>query len=187
MVDRPPHNDVELAARARRGDLAAYSELVRRYRDVAFRVAWLVCASSADAEDAAQEAFIRAYEALPRLREGAPFRPWLLTIVANQARNRRRAQGRRTHYELRAAVAVSGDAVPSPETAALADDRRRRLLAAVDALPEHERIVVGCRYLLELSEGETAAVVGIPAGTVKSRLARAMARLRETLHGERDG
>ncbi len=186
-MDRPPHDDVELAAKARNGDLAAYSELVRRYRDVAFRVAWLLCASSADAEDAAQEGFIRAYEALPRLREGAPFRPWLLTIVANQARNRKRAEGRRTHYELRAAAAVPGDAVPSPETAALAGDRRSRLLAAVDGLPDHERVVVGCRYLLELSEVETAAVVGIPAGTVKSRLSRAMARLRETLDGERDG
>jgi RNA polymerase sigma-70 factor (ECF subfamily) len=186
-VDRPPHDDVELAASARRGDLAAYSELVRRYREIAFRVAWLLCASTADAEDAAQEAFIRAYEALPRLREGAPFRPWLLTIVANQARNRRRAEGRRTHHELRAAVVVPGDAVPSPETAALAADRGRRLMTAVDGLPEHERVVVACRYLLELSEAETAAVMGIPPGTVKSRLSRAMARLRETVDGERDG
>ncbi len=186
-MDRPPDTtEIELAARARHGDLVAYAELVRRNQTIAFRVAWLLSASAAEAEDAAQEAFIKAYEALPRLREGAPFRPWLLAIVANQARNRRRAAGRRNRYESTAALAVSGDAVPSPEAAALAHDRRARLHTAVADLPEHERIVVSCRYFLELSEAETSGVLGIPAGTVKSRLSRALARLRVVMDGEGD-
>lgn len=185
-MDRPPDIDRELAARARSGDLVAYADLVRRYEQLAFRVAWLVCRSPADAEDAAQEAFIKAYSALGQLRSGAPFRPWFLQIVANQARNRRRAAGRRSHYESLAAVAVSGDAVPSPEAAAVDEERRTHLLAAVAALPEHERVIVECRYLLELTEAETAHVVGVPAGTVKSRLSRAMTHLRVAL-GEVEG
>lgn len=179
-MDRPPDVDGHLVARARRGDVAAYSELVRRYQQLAFRVAYVVCRSEADAHDAAQDGFIRAYRALDQFREGAEFRPWLLQIVANQARNRRRSAGRRTRHELRAAVGTSGDAVPSPETAAVAADERRRLLDAVADLPEHERMTVECRYLLELTEAETADLLDLPAGTVKSRLSRAMNRLRAT-------
>lgn len=179
-MDRPPGIDRELAARARKGDLAAYSQLVRRYEQLAFRVAWLVCRSSSEAEDAAQDAFIKAYRALDRFREDGEFRPWLLRIVANEARNRSRSAGRRSHYESLAAAARE-DAVPSPETAAVAGERRERLLGAVDALPEHERVIVACRYLLELTEAETAEVLGVPPGTVKSRLSRAMSRLRTTL------
>lgn len=185
-MDRPPEIDRELAAKARRGDLAAYTQLVRRYETLAFRVAWLVCRSSAEAEDAAQDGFIKAYGALGSLREGAEFRPWLLQIVANEARNRVRSAVRRARYETLAA-AGSADAVPSPEAAAVEHDERQQLLAAVDGLPERERVIVACRFLLELTEAETAAVAGVPKGTVKSRLARAMGRLRtELAEVERD-
>lgn len=179
-MDRPPEIDRELAARARHGDLAAYSQLVRRYEQLAFRVAWLVCRSPAEAEDAAQEGFIKAYRALGQMREGAEFRPWLLQIVANQARNRVRSASRRARYESLAAVDAVG-AVPSPEAAAVAHDQQQRLLAALGRLPEGERMIVACRYMLELTESETAAVAGVPRGTVKSRLSRAMGRLREEL------
>ncbi len=184
-MDRPPDSDADLAARAREGDRAAYSELVRRYEQLAFRVAWLVCRSSHEAEDAAQDGFIKAYRALRRFREGAEFRPWLLQIVANQARNRVRSVVRRRHYESLAAVGSTG-AVPPAEAAAVADDQRQRLLVALDRLPERERVIVACRYLLELSEAETAAVARVPRGTVKSRLARAMGRLRADLEVDRD-
>jgi len=104
-------------ARARRGDAVAYEALVRAHQDIAFRTACLFAGSAADAEEAAQEAFIKAWRALPRFRPDAPFRPWLLAIVANEARNRRRAAGRRAGLALRAAQErVSGDAAPSPET-----------------------------------------------------------------------
>ena len=76
---------------------------MRAHQDIAFRVACLAGGSAADAEEAAQEGFVKAWRALPRFRAGAPFRPWLLAIVANEARNRRRAAGRRAGLALRAA------------------------------------------------------------------------------------
>jgi RNA polymerase sigma factor (sigma-70 family) len=90
-----PTDDAELAVLARDGDVRAYEELVTRHQDVAYRVAWLVARGAGEAEDAVQEAFIKAYRALPRFRPGAPFRPWLLRIVANEARNRARSSRRR--------------------------------------------------------------------------------------------
>ena len=179
MVGRPPDNEAQLVERARGGELAADEALVRAHQDIAFRIACLVTGSAADAEDAAQEAFVRAWQALPRFRARAPFRPWLLTIVANEARNRRRSAGRRAGLLLRAAAEPSsGDAAPSPEAALLAQAERHELLAALSALPERDRNVIACRYLLDLSEDETAAALGCRRGTVKSRLSRALDRLR---------
>src|SRR5213595_4354475 len=100
-----------------------YEELVRRYQDVAVRTAHLI-SPDGDAEDAAQEAFVKAYAALGRFRSGSPFRPWLLRIVANEARNRRRSAGRRAHLALRAATEQpSGGAAPSPEAAFLSAEQ----------------------------------------------------------------
>ena len=103
MVGRPPDSEAALVERARQGDAVAYGSLVRAHQDIAFRVACLAGGSAADAEEAAQEGFVKAWRALPRFRTGAPFRPWLLAIVANEARNRRRAAGRRAGLALRAA------------------------------------------------------------------------------------
>ena len=151
------------------------------YQGIAFRIAYLVVGNAAEAEDAAQDAFVKAYRALHRFRSGEPLRPWLLKIVANEARNRRRASTRRDALTLRATVeSSSGEAAPSPEAALLESEQRKTLLAAVDALPDPQRLVIACRYFLELSEDETAAVLGIRRGTVKSRTARALDRLRET-------
>lgn len=161
--------------------MEAHAQLVRQHRQVAFRVAYLIVGSAADAEDAVQQAFVKAFQALHRFRPEAPFRPWLLRIVGNEARNLRRAAGRRLHYESRVAVETGTSDVPSPETAAEATDTRRMLLDAVNALPPREALVVGLRYFLELSEEETARAVGIPRGTVKSRHARAMRRLRDAI------
>jgi RNA polymerase sigma factor (sigma-70 family) len=156
----------------------AYEELVRRYQEVAVRTAHVI-APAADADDAAQEAFVKAWIALPRFRRGAPFRPWLLQIVANEARNRRRSAGRREGLAIRATVdRPSDDAAPSPEAAALAAEQRTSLLEAVNRLRDEDREIIGARYFLELSEAEAAAVLGIPRGTVKSRLSRALTRLR---------
>ena len=151
------------------------------YQGIAFRIAYLVVGNAAEAEDAAQEGFVKAFRALGRFRSGEPLRPWLLKIVANEARNRRRASARRDALTIRAtAESSSGEAAPSPEAALLDSERRELLLAAVDALPEPHRLVIACRYLLELSEDETASVLGLRRGTVKSRTARALDRLRET-------
>ncbi len=184
MVDRPL-DEAELVERARRGDLEAWETLVRAYQGIAFRTAYLLAGNAADAEEAAQDGFLKAYRAVGRFRRGSPLKPWLLRIVANEARNRRRSTGRRELLALRAAAEVRpGDAVPSPEAALLAREEQAHLLAAVEALGEDHRDVVACRYFLGLGEDETAAVLGIRAGTVKSRLARALARLRERLEVE---
>src|SRR5467141_1281381 len=130
MEGRP--TDGELFTRAQRGDQAAYEEIVRRYQEVAFRTAYVVTGSAADAEDAAQEGFVKAYRALATFRTGAEPRPSLLRIVANEARNRARSAGRRHQLELRMAERFRpGGAAPSPEAAALAAEDRRRLLRLV--------------------------------------------------------
>jgi RNA polymerase sigma-70 factor (ECF subfamily) len=181
-VEGRPLEESELIERAQRGDLVAYGDLVRAYQDVAVRTAYLACGDAAEAEDAVQEALIKAHRALGRFRAGAPFRPWLLQIVANEARNRRRSAGRRVGLALRVAEDRPSDAAaPSPEAAILAGESRTALLEAMNRLSEEDRLVLAHRYFLDLSEAETAAALGIPRGTVKSRASRAIARLRGRL------
>ena len=184
MVGRPLAEQ-ELIERARRGDQDAYGDLVHAYQGIAFRTAYLLTGNAADAQDAAQDAFVKAFYALGRFRLGADLRPWLLRIVANEARNRRRSAGRRVNLALRAAAAVpSGGAAPSPETSVLDSERHGALLDAVNGLREEEHEVVACRYFLELSEEETAETLGLRKGTVKSRLSRALAHLREHMEAD---
>ena len=174
-----PPGEETLVERARRGDPGAFEALVVSYQSLAFRTAFVITGDASDAEEAAQDAFVKAHRALGRFRSGRPFRPWLLTIVANEARNRRRTRGRRAALALRAAD--PGAPGEDPETAALASERRERLLTAVEALRDDDREVLACRYFLELSEEETAAALGIARGTVKSRTHRALERLQEEL------
>lgn len=152
---------------AQSGDARAFEQLVEPHRELMFRVAYLIVRNRADAEDAAQDALVKAWRSLGRFRPGAPLRPWLVTITANEARNRRRGAGRRERLALRA----------SASTVAAAE--RRRLLDSVEQLPDAQRLVLECRFLLSLSEEETAAALGVRRGTVKSRAARALERLRE--------
>jgi RNA polymerase sigma-70 factor (ECF subfamily) len=181
-VESRPPDESTLVARARRGEAAAYEELVRMHQAVAFRVALVHAGDPADAEEAVQDGFVKAYRALGRFREGAPFRPWLLRIVANEARNRRRAAGRRAGMTLRVAgAAASGDAAPSPEAAALDGERRAELLEALGRLDERDRDVLVHRFLLGLDEQEAAESLGVRRGTVKSRTSRALDRLRTEL------
>jgi RNA polymerase sigma-70 factor (ECF subfamily) len=176
--DRPLAED-DLVAQAKLGDTRAYGALIQEHQTIAFRTAYLITASAADAEDAVQEAAVKAYRALGRFRAGKPFRPWFLAIVANEARNRRRSAGRRERLALRAAEdPLSGGAVPSPEAAILEAEQRAELLAAVDELREEDRLAIACRYFLGLSEEETASALGWRRGTVKSRTSRALDRLR---------
>ncbi|MBA2637948.1 MAG: RNA polymerase sigma factor [Solirubrobacterales bacterium] len=173
-----PLSEHDLVERAKRGDVAAYTQLVRMHEQIAFRTAHLITGNHADAQDAAQEAFIKAYGALWRFRFGAPFRPWLLRIVANESHNQRRSASRRVGLVRRDGDdRTSGDAAPSPEAAALASERRAAVLAALEGLAEPHRMVIACRYFLELSEAETAAALGCRRGTVKSRLSRALKQL----------
>ena len=178
-VEGRPHDERELVLRAQRGDPRAYEELVAPHEEIAFRVAYVITRNAADAEDAVQDALVKAWRALGRFRAGEPLRPWLLRIAANEARNRRRSAGRRERLALRAA-ASSGEAAPSPEDAVLdAAARARAARRARASSPTDAREVLACRYLLDLSEEETAAALDIARGTVKSRSARALDRLKE--------
>ncbi|WP_276319980.1 RNA polymerase sigma factor [Haloactinopolyspora alba] len=171
-------------ARVRAGDREAYAVLVRRYAAQAHRTAVLVGAG-ADADDVVQLAFVKAYRNMDSFRDGAPFRPWLLRIVMNEAKNAARASTRRRLATERSAVAdpsgFSIDPTADPASETLSKERRAELLDAVRKLPEPQQRVVLCRYFLDLDEQETARVLGWRRGTVKSRLHRALRRLHSWL------
>ena len=167
----------------RAGDWDSYAILVRRHAAAAHRAA-VVFGAGPDAEDVVQVAFVKAFEALPRCRDGAAFRPWFLRIVINEANNARRSAGRRwSAAERLATLDVPLDG-PDPAASTLSGERRAELMAAIRRLPVPQQRVIACRFLLELDEGETATALGLPAGTVKSRLHRALRRLQRELSPE---
>jgi len=173
--------DEQAVDRARAGDQHAYALLVARYGALAHRTAYLLGAGD-EAEDVVQEAFVKAYRGLGSFRPGAPFRPWLLRIVANETSNLHRGARRRRSLELRLAEPEESTRAPAePEYAAVAADARARLLAAVGAMSYRDRQVLTCRYFLDLTEAETAEVLAWPRGSVKSRLSRAITKLRRSL------
>lgn len=175
-------DDQTLIERSRKGDGDSYGHLVIRYQGIAARTALLITGDAAEAEEAAQDAFVKAYAALGRFRDGAPFRPWLLRIVANEALNRRASAKRRPTVDLEQAFDRAADErAASPEAAALASERRDLVIAALGRLRADDRQVIAYRYLLDLSEAEMAEALGVARGTVKSRLSRAMGRLREVM------
>jgi RNA polymerase sigma-70 factor (ECF subfamily) len=172
--------DATLVARAVGGDRHAYADLVRRHQARALRLATVICGSTQEAEDAVQDAFVKAHGALSRVRPDEPVRPWLMRIVANTARNRRRSAGRRlrAHGRLQAQAA---HVVPSTEAEALAGLRDDELWAALARVDSRDRAVLGLRFFAELTEAETASALGVARGTVKSRTSRALERLRAEL------
>ena len=172
--------DATLVEAARNGDVASYGKLVERYQAVAHRTAFALGAGD-DTADVVQEAFVKAYLALNRFRATEPFRPWLLKIVVNEARNRWRRHSRHRTVSLPLVGEDLHSSAPTPEQVLDEKETVRSLRDAVVTLPRHQRDVVVCRYLLELSEGETAQVLGIPSGTVKSRLSRGLTALHAVL------
>jgi RNA polymerase sigma-70 factor, ECF subfamily len=175
-------DEQNLIARAQHGDMLAYDALARQYETLAFRAAWLITRDEHEAADAVQEAFVRAYHALGSFRLGQPFRPWLLQIVTNQALNRVQAlQRRRRMMERYAEQVAAGQELPSPEQKLAEREQSERLLEAVSKLSSDEQTLLALRYFLELPEGEVAQALRVPRGTVKSRLHRTLARLREII------
>ncbi|KUO21714.1 siderophore-interacting protein [Streptomyces dysideae] len=169
-----------MIARVRAGEPEAYAELVRAHTGIALRAA-AALGAGADAEDVVQQAFVKAYCALGRFQDGAAFKPWLMSIVANETRNTVRTAARqRTLAGREAAFAEAEPLIPDaadPAVAALNIERRIALQSALKKLSEEHRLVVTYRYLLELDEAETAQALGWPRGTVKSRLNRALRKL----------
>ena len=175
----------DLISRAKEGDRDAIDGLVRMHQDVAFRTAYLITCNAEDARDAAQVAMIKAIYALHRFQEGLPFRPWLLRIVSNEARDIRSSPSRRSTEPLdEAAFALRAGPDQSPELTAISRESSQHLLDAVNRLSLSDRQVIAYRYFLGLNEAEMSAALDCPHGTVKSRLSRAMGKLRSQMTRE---
>ncbi len=183
----PDTAELELVQRAREGELAAFNSLVLRHQDAAYGLALRFLSSREAAEDATQEAFIRAYRAIGSFR-GERFRSWLFSIVANACRDELRRRRRRPQRSLDEARDQADradldptDPDPTPEAQALSGELREALERSLMQLPEDWRLVVVLSDVQGLSYEEIAESAGVPLGTVKSRLSRARARLREIL------
>ena len=178
--------EAALVARSRDGNVEAFARLIELHQPVALRVAYAI--AGPDAEDAVQDAFVKAFTRLPQFDGDQRFGPWLLAIVANESRNRRRSSGRRHAVELRLATrpggSLAGTPSADPAQAVVHADDADRLLHAVARLSPRHREVVALRFFADLSETETADALGCAVGTVKSRLSRALVRLRSALSEE---
>ncbi len=183
----PDESDHELIVAAIGGDVAAFGRLVARYQRDAVRIAALALGSATDADDVAQDAFVKIHQALPRFDLTAPFRPWLYRIVVNTARSSQRSSKRRHDLRLRAAavgaVGPPGRTSTDDGPADIAEhlDQRRRMIEAINRLGSDDRLILTYRWFDQLSEAEMAEALDCPAGTVKSRLSRAMQRLRSEM------
>jgi RNA polymerase sigma-70 factor (ECF subfamily) len=173
----PAEIELELITQAQRGDKLAFGELVRRHREGVVNVVYRMCGDAHLAEDAAQEAFIRAWQHLHRYRPRAPFRNWLYRIATNVARDVLRRE--RESVDIEALPLAASE--QGPETAVEGRERGERVRQAVLALPPASREALILREYEGLSYREIADVLDIPIGTVMSRLNYARNRLRESL------
>jgi len=158
--------------------------LVARHRASALRVAAVVLGSPMDADDVVQVAGERAWRAIASVDPERAFRAWFLRIVANTARNHHRSRTRRRVAELRVAARPPDSTNPEPESSVVTHAEREVVIAAMNRLDADARLVIALRHFEQLSEHEMADVMACPPGTVKSRLSRAMGRLRSELAGE---
>jgi len=174
-TDNSSRNEALLVAEARKGEERAWRQLVSQHQDAVFRLAYLITGSAEEAQDVAQDAFVRAYLKLDQYDDGRPLRPWLLGITGNLARNRRRSIGRYWHAVQRFLHERGEQTVVAPPR----DNSDAQLLwQAVQKLPRAAQAVIYLRYFLELSEAETAETLDIAPGTVKSRAHRSLKKLR---------
>lgn len=167
-------SDAELVKAVLEGDQALYAELIRRHQRVVLATAWQTLGDYHAAEDAAQEAFVAAYENLGTLRDPSSFAAWVLKIARRQALRMAQRQVAVSSIEAADDPAASGDAVPL-------DEDVQRLLAALARLPEHERVVVTLHYVDGHNVQTIADITGRPLGTVTKQLSRAVGRLRHLL------
>ena len=171
-----------------RGDADAWDELVREHQQAVFRLAWLMLGDADEAEDAAQETFINAYKSRERYDAALPMRPWLMRICSNVARNRRRSMGRYL-------AALRRTLLSEPEPMHVVDVTEhgtknidaQALWQAVRRLKHDDQIIIYLRYFLDMSEAEMAGALNVAQGTVKSRLYRALTRLREVVQRDFPG
>lgn len=163
------------------GDAAAWEPLMLAHQEPVFRLAYLFLGDADDAEDVAQETFLRAWSQLRRFDSTRPLRPWLLSITANLARNRHRSAGRYLSALTRVFHAEP-HIDSSAEEKSVQDLDSDQLWKAVRQLRTDDQQVIYLRFFLDLSTGEAAQALDVAEGTIKSRLNRALTRLREVIH-----
>jgi RNA polymerase sigma-70 factor (ECF subfamily) len=180
--------EADLVSTAARGDARAFERLMRLHNRTMFRTARAILRDDAEAEDALQEAYMQAYRSLAGFRADARFSTWLARIVVNESLMRLRKQSRRASIVPMQAAApadeveqVSDDAMEKPDSSAARAEMRRLLEAQIDLLPDAYRTVFMLRAVEEMSVEETAAVLGVPEATVRTRFFRARSLLREGL------
>jgi len=172
-------DEAALVSHAVNGDAAAWESLVEIHQEAVFRLAYLLLGDPDDAKDVAQDSFLRAWKHLRRFDATRSLRPWLLSIAANLAHNRRRSAGR----YLKALIRSFGE---QPASDRVEEQSARSLQAgelwkAVQRLSLLDQQIVYLRYFLELPVAETAEILNVPEGTVKSRLSRALEKLRNII------
>jgi RNA polymerase sigma factor (sigma-70 family) len=177
-------SEVDLVHLARLGDRDAFRDLIESHQIRGYRLAWFLTGNQADAEDALQTAIMQVWRRMQTLRSGRAFGAWFLQIVANAAKNIRRQNTAVERLRLRLTYEPQVAHLPSAEALTLTNDTRHRLLEAVTSLPDHERDAVLCRFFLGMSQRECATVLGLREGTVKSRVSRAVSRLRKVISAE---
>jgi RNA polymerase sigma-70 factor (ECF subfamily) len=176
-----------LIRRCQAGDKLAIEVLIKRYQDYVYRLCYLVMRNEQDAEDMAQETFIRAFRALPRfeIRENASFEAWLYRISVNCCRSRMRRRWYQVLPWPDPPPPLQSEPEKHPDRQMMQLEARDAMLAAVNTLGEKHRLVVVLRYYADLSNEEIAQALDIPSGTVRSRLFTARQRLRALLGDER--
>lgn|SRR5512145_1544792 len=180
-ADLDVERDEMLAARAARGDRRAFEALVTRHRAGVYRLCWAATGNHADADDAAQETFVRVYRSLATYDPARPFRPWLRKIAWNCGLSVCRDGNAGVPRVAESDAGEAVDPAPGPEESAAGNEERLRVADAMAALPADLRTVLVLRAVEGLSYAEIALVAEIPAGTVMSRLSRARRRLMDAL------
>ncbi len=184
MLENIREIEETLLIQAQSGDRNAYGELAARCYPAVIRVVYRLCGDTQLAEDAAQEAFIRAWVRLPEFQSRAPFSHWLYRIAVNTALDTLREKPQESLDDEANISHLAGKTL-DPEAAIIERERADTVQNAVKALPEAARTVLVLREYGGLSYDEIASTLDIPIGTVMSRLNYARTRLRETLRGER--
>jgi RNA polymerase sigma-70 factor, ECF subfamily len=172
-------NEQRAIAALKAGDAASYDYLVSKYMKRVVSIAWGIVRNADDAEDLAQEAFVKAYQTIERFKPGEPFGPWIYRIVTNLALDVLKHRQRFRHEELTDAYpAARGDRA---DLAAVSNELASRIDAAIQALPEMQRVVARLFLVEHFEHTEIAAMTNLSEGTVRSHLSLARAKLRERL------
>src|SRR4051812_39034521 len=163
----------------RGGDAGPYDYLVSKYSKRVVSIAWGIVRNAHDAEDLAQEAFVKAFQTIGRFKSGEPFGPWIYRIVTNLALDVMKHRARFRHEEItEAEPAARRDRADLP---ALSGELQRRIDQAIESLPTMQRVVARLYLVEQFEHAEIAAMTGLSAGTVRSHLSLARAKLKEKL------